>query len=1177
MPPPLMPSSPTNLTASSTTSEALSQSLYKSIPHSALPHVKSRAKNITLHPTRPWMTYLLDNNISTDTTRNLELQQQIVVQDYTSGNVEFQLSIPNLCVLLYNIDRSSSAYSTKLIAALNSLGMLHRVEFYDSSALCAKGMIYDESNEPNSQADNAPYQKTSAAEFSYLILQFASRLVILNLMQGSTLSAHRNKAIVAQITKSSLQGTIPSSMMVPLSPSLLLVGCAEGSLKVYDWKSEQVLSTGHPPSSKNDPILQLLSANQYNSRHLSHKQVLRAISVSKKSTAYLWEIVLSKNGGNDMLDVSIGAPIYRMDGMLTMPKDLSSLLSPGIRSPPSGAPTMAMGTGSGSSSNTASLSMYSANDFLWWDHVLLDFDAHRNLFFWFVPTGFKNSSRPSLLVWDLSLPASSKKKKSVVSKQDPYIVVFPSIDAPVTLVAGWTHPAFPNQCLLCALVNQMGDLFLQVVNLEDCKTGKSCKAYTWSSASLTNLIQKELDTMTSPLVRAYSIFTHRRLNTSALCVGTNLGIIQVDVSHERGGAISVGACPCAHYLSPSIYGTDWGKAVITVNESRVLWEPLDVEGKNPHGKIDVLTHDKYKQSQVIYQSQPAIELLPEIQKRSVRLPPRFLPSPNGKFLCLFWVDEQWYEILHVSTSLRRGNSFAPAVASGTNILDFCWVGDEDVFALLHPPLEHYKGNSSLTASSQSEGTISVGSSAVKNFRKNFNMGRHKQSDRNIFDSEPASFKKNGIRNNKFVPRVELKRLIGVTANASELGSIAAATARSIGEISLRAGNLHPPTALFGGPNLCVISKDPTKNNDKEDGHSNDVAHFYTLKPGAEELTAQNFVHTGPTLFIDCPEFCEWDDTGTLCALVVQGFVTIYRSKDEEFVMLGNMLLGAPSERQVTVIDLKFIHGTLYCTTRTTVQCIFFGGLDDETGICNLDSFILASAEGPTMFYSNSGLDPLTSPLTLNHPTILGYQSGSLLVSTINGIFAISLDHPLLRLGVLLGAGHTARAERWLEAISPDQHEGLTEFLCRRGAAESAVNHCIGLSLETLIDLCLRYGFIDRLVQLVEEYGVVGIRQVDYGRGISVGILGPQEHGHSLLVCVAALLLGNGRIEIVDQMVFECLNLGPEAQSEAMILTSLLMAVHPTEARKLLQAVVRDTTSTNDEEYPLLPLVRDYIL
>jgi hypothetical protein len=426
---------------------------------------------------------------------------------------------------------------------------------------------------------------------------------------------------------------------------------------------------------------------------------------------------------------------------------------------------------------------------------------------------------------------------------------------------------------------------------------------------------------------------------------------------------------------------------------------------------------------------------------------------------------------------------------------------------------------------------------------------------------------------RFMPRVELKVLVGVTANATELGSVAAATARSLGEISLRGGTRHIPTTLFGGPSLCVASK--AKESD------GGAAYFYTLRPGNNvELSALNFITSGPTL--PYPDFVHWDDEGILCAVVVQGLVSVYLSRDGEFSLLGNVQLGAPGEKGGTVVSLKFVHGVLFCSTKTTVQCVFLGDTLDE-GICHLDSFVLSSAEGPVML-PQSSLAPQVALMTLNHPTILGYHSGSLLVSALTGVFAISLDNPLLRIGSLIAAGQHSRAQCWFAAIHPIDHESLVNFLDRRGCADLAT-HLSGVSLGTKVDLCLKYGLTSRLEELVQTYGVKGLRQVDVEKGVSVGIMGQDEHYHSLVVRVGAYLLSEGQLQLVQSMAAKCLDLGEGGKKEAFVLASLLLATaDPTEPRKLLQASVgsklQDDTAAGEvlaNEYSVSALIRDHVL
>jgi hypothetical protein len=55
----------------------------------------------------------------------------------------------------------------------------------------------------------------------------------------------------------------PSTMAVPISPTIILIGCLDGMLCAYDWTLEKVLKTFKVPSNKTDPVWYLLPTNLY--------------------------------------------------------------------------------------------------------------------------------------------------------------------------------------------------------------------------------------------------------------------------------------------------------------------------------------------------------------------------------------------------------------------------------------------------------------------------------------------------------------------------------------------------------------------------------------------------------------------------------------------------------------------------------------------------------------------------------------------------------------------------------------------------------------------------------------------------------------------------------------------------------------------------------------------------
>ena len=1170
-PPPILaqPATISPLNPATLVTEALQQSLYLSIPSSAATtdtaatsssSTITRMKHLCIHPSLPHVVYELDPQQSphqAEPNKPLSPQRQLIVQNYMTRQVLFKLSLGDLAGMMFYFDLTAPNGIAKQTAALRSLGSVQRIAFFDSATLHATSMVYQ-------------YGTNGATRWQYLLVQLTSRVVVLNMRQGplsQCLDLEQRlrvptvarfppfRPFVLSMSEQSLK-SMPTSNALPLTPSLLLIGCADGNLRVYDWVEERVVRLPAQKPSSKEAIIQLVAVNAYNtdigntldqhnnsnSDDADHdKQIKRILSVGKKGSSYIWEIVFSEE---TLIDIRL--PLAKLEGQFTV------ILTKDGKEP------------------SAEKTVVDNNNAVF-DHKLIDFDAHRELLFWLIPTGYKLSTKPHVLVWDLKLTANLKRKgKNVIPKQDPWILSFPTIEQPVTFLMGWMHPAFPETAITCALVTQGGEVHVQCASMEEFNTSKVVKAVPLFSTLLPSLIANDAGTIGPPIVKVFSVHTARRLDTTSLLVGSNLGLIHMRL-HESGFG------PKHAHFGAGL-GSEWGKSCLVVDHSAILWAPLDLTNTNPLGKVGL------RKAMQVYQSPPAPHLPPEIQKRAIRLPPRFFPSPSGNFLCLYWPDEMRYEILHLASILRKNEGvYTVAVATGNDILSFAWVGDDDVFALLHPPAER-KGDSSntvITEGTNLSGGSSVGSAGIKAFRKPFLRKTGGGMDKTVASAPPLRAEINND-SSRFMPTVELKHLIASVLDSTQYGgSIAAATALGLGEITLRGGNRNPPTLLFGGPVLCVASEG-TKAND------GGAAYFYTRKLNTEDNKASGYVSSGPTL--PNPEFVEWDDDGRLCAVVVHGLVAVYLSKEPEFTLLGNVPLGTPTEREITVTGVKFVHGVLYCTTKTSVQCVFMGNV--EEGICQLDSFMLASADAPSLLHQSFSLTPRTLPMTLNHPVVLGYQSGSLLVSTVNGIFGIPLDHPLLRIGSLMAAGMHAKAQQWFEAIPESSHESLAAFLDRRGAPDLAVT-LPGLSIESAVDLSLRNGLTGHLVELVQKYGVDALQKVDFGRGTTFGILGPEVHHHSLTVCVGAYLLSAGKANLVKIMAADCLKYGDEGSKQAFILASLLMAVDAEGAKPIVHGAVGEKREDQDPmegleqdvpidtvltcEYPVTAMVRDYIL
>jgi hypothetical protein len=419
--------------------------------------------------------------------------------------------------------------------------------------------------------------------------------------------------------------------------------------------------------------------------------------------------------------------------------------------------------------------------------------------------------------------------------------------------------------------------------------------------------------------------------------------------------------------------------------------------------------------------------------------------------------------------------------------------------------------------------------------------------------------------------VEFKRLETVEAvKSAEGNTIPAAKATSLGELQIRGGKRNLPTSLFGGPVLCVACR--STSNGKEGN-----AYFYTrtTKDGVKDLNASSYVSSGPAL--PYPDLVAWDEDGRLCAIVIENRVAVYLSNEPNFVLLGCVGIISPTMATSEVTNVRFVHGTLYCCTWNSVHCVLLGDL--EEGLCKLDTYLLASTDVPRIPQKINDdryipFAPIPIALPLVQPTILGYQSGSLVVSTLRGVQAVPLSSPLLRIGLLLAGGQLERATKWFDAVANTDHEYLANFLERRGRPEMAIQ-LPGLSLETMVDISMRFGYLDRLEEIIETFGASGLRLIDMGRGVAPSLFGPELTTQSVVVCIGAYLLAHGRVELTRRLATECLRLGEEGRKDALFLGALLLPVDEADANRLITRAVEEGPIADD--WLIGKYVRDYVL
>ena len=1152
--------------------------------------------HICMHCSKPLVVYLLED--PTSQSAQAHVSRRLVVQNTVTREVVDSLSLADLSYLIYR-----ETDINKIPQAVQSLGVIQSLDFYDPSTLHWSGMAVA------STADGS-----ARSRWQTVVIQTSSRILFWNIRQGpnshSVLHPSRKSSIFkrlgAIIHESALggNGAVPSSNLLPLSPSTVLIGCSDGSLKSYDWHQKAVLKS-IKGLGKGDWIVRLLPANRYTVNEGDSKK-RRILTVTKKGICYLIELEISRDS------LEIKPPLARFVG--------------GLAEVPSDSPMQ---------------------------QSTITYDAHRDLILWLSLA--PKSKQISVLVWnlktleaDLVHQVGSKnlfKPDPTLTVHLPSFIIEYSSGVALTTVFPIIHSAFAEDTVILGVVSlNTAALHLIGANFHPTSATSQAVGTPVFSADVAALIQHDGSLDFTPTVKMKSIMQSPLSagSSHSLLVCTNIGLVFLELP------MTTKLLPAARHVHFGSGLGSLGKSILYMQDSSVMYGSLDVLVANPTGRMEA------KNPVAVYESPLPLHLPAEIQKRPFRPAAVFIPSPSGLFVCLFWPLEFRYEILHAASLMQKVGQRAgqtvqrsSVVASGDGVVDFAWVGDDDVYVLLKATdivaqgtafmvtpaaLEHASGDeaglnnvrssvkSGITATlnatkSATSATISTAKSTLaatsaatmaatsaatkaavstskKGMKKMLFFSSNKKKKKGeegglSMDTETDDLSETTDTNDPIqiapIPidmdilnqslkahadtpkqrQIELRKLDLTETKASEISaSIAAATSSSLGAVELRGGSRNLPTAIFGGPVLCVGSR---TDEDPEGS-----AFFYAKKTDSADGKAQEYVSTGPTL--PYPDLVVWDDDGIFCAVLVENRVAVYSLNETDFVLLGTVRVSNPCDSFARIYSAKFVHGVLYCCTYSSVHCIYLGDLQ---GIAQLESYELVSIDATTAgpiakLQQYKSFMPPSIPLPLVHPCVLGYQSGSLVVSSSRGLHALPLTHPLLRIGALLCAGQAESAAKWFDAVPSYESEVLSGFVERRGYPELAMN-IPGISIERVVDLSMRNGIVDRLEEVVETYGVRGLRAIDVGRGVAPSLFG--EQGGSVVVSVATYLLAHGRVELARRMATECLRSGDEGRRDALLVASMLLSVDEVDASRLVARAVEDVGS----DWPVGQFIRNHVL
>lgn len=781
------------------------------------------------------------------------------------------------------------------------------------------------------------------------------------------------------------------------------------------------------------------------------------------------------------------------------------------------------------------------------------------------------------------------------------------------------NPYYTNEsCIAFWMANKStGDAFFMVSSVQENNNNSEVKPEIHHECTLQSLdyvnatadtFSKQQQSANSKLKLSCWIVPH---SSETVICGTNAGILKLEVVPQmkiRSGT--------RHVILSEYSDSTKQVVVLFVEGLSVFIATLDASQLNPIGPLIVKNPCLVYKSVVVAEDSRSADFnetttIDHNNNNSIRLPPKLFLSPSKSFVCLFWSFEMRYEILHVKSLLDQASSnnanrqIVPLIETGTGIRSFAWEGWHDVFAILRVP----QIRASSTTPTQQTTTATKQSTSTPRFDFSSKLKKSpsfKLSSLLPSSNTPVSSGGNNINNNPDTPSsstgaaaggitspnnptmkryssdavVELRMLIVVKADAISMSSCAAATVRSIGELPLRGGQ---PVHLFGGVHLCVASTHPgtssAESNRNYYDSSDGLAYFYSRKQATAasdassstaalwDLKASSYSASGPSLPI--PDIVEWSDDGKYCCACFGSRVAIYLARQPEFALIGTAMLVNPFDGARSAVEsVKFLQGVLFCATFNSVHLIFLGSISTDTGgITSGDCHMLASMHVPLIRDSSNSFPPIALPMSLGSPAPLTFFAGSLVVSTFLGIQAIPLDNPLYRIGILLAAGHIERACPWFQGIDRKHHEVLGRFLERRGFPELAVS-LPGLSITSVVDMCIRWRLTKVLEDLIEAHGLESIRDIDIGSNLSFGAI----------ECVGTFLLSEGKSDLVRQIASECIVSGDEMRREALVLASLMLSVDPSDARRLVKRAVGAKGKVDEDKcWPVANFVRNNLL
>eukprot|EP00817_Percolomonadidae_sp_ATCC50343_P003506 CAMPEP_0117419062 /NCGR_PEP_ID=MMETSP0758-20121206/714_1 /TAXON_ID=63605 /ORGANISM="Percolomonas cosmopolitus, Strain AE-1 (ATCC 50343)" /LENGTH=766 /DNA_ID=CAMNT_0005199931 /DNA_START=342 /DNA_END=2642 /DNA_ORIENTATION=+ len=264
-------------------------------------------------------------------------------------------------------------------------------------------------------------------------------------------------------------------------------------------------------------------------------------------------------------------------------------------------------------------------------------------------------------------------------------------------------------------------------------------------------------------------------------------------------------------------------------------------------------------------------------------------------------------------------------------------------------------------------------------------------------------------------------------------------------------------AIYGGHLLGISYK---TNSHIEDDEDEDPFTF-------TDTNSFHFINWGGNVakggLLPKPLDVVWDPLTLHCLMIFKDSYAIF-TYTPEFKMHSYV--------KQSIEDAYWWNGTLFIVSADEIKAIFVA--DEASGLnevylatYDLSKLVESKNDNPT---STTSYDPTPVPRPKGSLTIAGIVGDQLFLMDRKGcLYDISLQHPCLKMRLLLAGGAIQPALSWLSYISLENHAALADFCVERGLAQHVVRDTrFKCPTEKILEVAIKYNYAGEAFAILKQ-------------------------------------------------------------------------------------------------------------